>query len=233
MYNILPEDKDSKSPFIFGYEYECWAGYTKQKREYYCSSIRTPEPPKYKSINHHKYESFCAQEGIYGYEFKSELATINTHKKYFDKELSQYIKEHGVFTNYSGIHISFKRTENLNKQWNKITDNLLISKFQKQLFSLGQRVDNRYSMLTESKDQYLKSQHNYVLSTRKGLLFEFRLFSASPDNLFGAMEMLETMFLSAEDIKEQQLNINSYIEYTKSKEKEYPVINQLIRERIT
>ena len=230
MYNILPEDKDSKSPFIFGYEYECWAGYVEQKRKYCCSSIRTPEPPEYKSINSHRYEPFCTQEGIFGYEFKSELATTNTHKKYFDKELSQYIKEHGVFTNYSGIHISFKRTENLNKQWNKITDNLLISKFQKQLFSLGQRVDNRYSMLTESKDQYFESQHNYVLSTRKGLLFEFRLFSASPDNLFGAMEMLETMFQASEEIKD--LSLDSYIEYTKSKEKEYPIINQLIRERL-
>lgn len=233
MYNILPEDKDSKSPFIFGYEYECWAGYNpilKKDPYQYRSSIKTPEPPQYSSINHHRYESFCAQEGIYGYEFKSELATINTHKKYFDKELSQYIKEHGVFTNYSGIHISFKRTENLDKQWTKITDNLLISKFQKQLFSLGQRLNNRYSILTSPEYKNYKSQHNYVLSIRKGLLFEFRLFSASPDNLFGAMEMLETMFQASKEVKD--LSLDSYIEYTKSKEKEYPIINQLIRERL-
>lgn len=224
-YKILPEDKNNPSPFKFGYEYECWNG-----KPWSFKNNKLPITPNdYPNICYNHFESFNAAENVYGYEFKSHIATIPTHKTYFyNNGLYEYIKKNEVQSPDCGIHISLNRSEHLNKLHSIILKKILIPRNIKTLLSLGTRKSEKWGRLDIEI-----GNHYHILSIRKGLLFEFRLFSASPENLFGAMEMLETMFLSAEDIKEQELDINSYIEYTKSKEKEYPVINQLIQERIS
>jgi hypothetical protein len=168
-----------------GFEYEI-------QKEDKTQRPRLPKPYKvhWEGL-HYDYET---HEDIEGYEIKSPIAPLHYHKYLMRKHKFHNIKWNTDPDNYGGIHINISNDiPNAQDRRDKIVD------------WLTNNYDDMHQLSGRQKHHFLHyakinehCQHYYhILSTRKTMAYELRMFHAQPHLLLPALEFADSTFMLA------------------------------------